>query len=61
MAIQPSISEDAAILNSRVLGYGQLNVHVASIVSMFSKENVFEKESTFEKRWEEERIPGGYG
>ena len=32
------------IRNSRVLGYGQLNGHVASIVSMFSKDKVFEKE-----------------
>ena len=29
--------QSKSIQNSRVLGYGQLNGHVASIVSMFSK------------------------
>ena len=37
--------QSKTIRNSRVLGYGQLNGHVASIVSMFSKRrNVLKKE-----------------
>ena len=36
--------QSKTILNSRVLGYGQLNGHVASIVSIFSKSESFEKE-----------------
>ena len=32
--------QSKTIQNSRVLGYGQLNGHVASIVSMFSKKDV---------------------
>ena len=35
--------QSKTILNSRVLGYGQLNGHVASIVSMFSKEKVLKR------------------
>ena len=35
--------QSKTILNSRVLGYGQLNGHVASIVSMFSKGKVLKR------------------
>ena len=41
-----------SIQNSRVLGYGQLNGHVASIVSMFSKEDVLFSENDV--------VPGRY-
>ena len=37
--------QSKSIQNSRVLGYGQLNGHVASIVSMlYEMEDVLEKE-----------------
>ena len=36
--------QSKSIQNSRVLGYGQLNGHVASIVSMFSKEKVLKRD-----------------
>ena len=55
---QPLYSK--TILNSRVLRYGQLNGHVASIVSMFSKEKVL-KRNVLVKRWKEELIPERYG
>ena len=35
--------QSKSIQNSRVLGYGQLNGHVASIVSMFSKEKFLKR------------------
>ena len=35
--------QSKTILNSRVLGYGQLNGHVSSIVSMFSKGKVLKR------------------
>ena len=53
--------QSKTIRNSRVLGCGRLNGHVASIMSMFSKEKVFEMESAFEKHWKEELLPERYG
>ena len=45
--------QSKSIQNSRVLGYGQLNGHVASIVSMFSKRR-FEKGPVPARYWKEE-------
>ena len=45
--------------NSRVLGYGRLNGHVASIVSMFSKES-FEKKRVPARYWKVELVSVSY-
>ena len=40
--------QNKTIQNSHVLGYGQLNGHVASIVSMFSKRMFWKRNCTWE-------------
>ena len=50
------------ILNSRVLGYGRLNGHVASIVSMFFKKESFGNEFVPGRYWKVKvnHVPGRY-
>ena len=53
--------QSKTIQNSRVLGYGRLNGHVASVVSMFSKRKFWKWFFAFVKCWIEEIIPVRYG
>ena len=54
--------QSKSIQNSRVLGYGQLNGHVASIVSMFSKRMFcFSKNNVVPGRYSKRNyVPGRY-
>ena len=57
--VQPLQSK--TISNSRVLGYGQLKGHVASIVSMFYQKKVLRKEVCLRGTGLRNIVPARYG